>query len=111
MNTMQLSCFVEVAARAERRLKHKQRPSSQQLRIGVHDGLEAQLIASTLKRMNAEAEGFDPVIRMAPMSALRSRSRAPALHLPSKQASPPGRFRRCAMYSSRASPPSRSACA
>lgn len=53
-------------------MKHKQRLSSLQLRIGVHDGLEAQLIASTLKRMNAEAEGFDPVIRMAPMSALRS---------------------------------------
>lgn len=64
--------ILDLAARAERRLKHKQRPSSQQLRIGVHDGLEAQLIASTLKRMNAEAEGFDPVIRMAPMSALRS---------------------------------------
>lgn len=64
--------ILDLAARAERRLKHKQRPSSQQLRIGVHDGLEAQLIASALKRMNAEVEGFDPVIRMAPMSALRS---------------------------------------
>ena len=65
--------ILDLAARAERRLKHKQRPSSLQLRIGVHDGLEAQLFfASALKRMNAEAEGFDPVIRMAPMSALRS---------------------------------------
>lgn len=65
--------ILDLAARAERRLKHKQRPSSLQLRIGVHDGLEAQLFfASALKRMNAEVEGFDPVIRMAPMSALRS---------------------------------------
>lgn len=64
--------ILDLAARAERRLKHKQRPSSLQLRIGVHDGLEAQLFTSTLKRMNAEVEGFDPVIRMAPMSALRS---------------------------------------
>lgn len=64
--------ILDLAARAERRLKHKQRPSSLPLRIGVHDGLEAQLFASALKRMNAEVEGFDPVIRMAPMSALRS---------------------------------------
>lgn len=65
--------ILDLAARAERRLKHKQRLSSLQLRIGVHDGLEAQLFfASALKRMNAEVEGFDPVIRMAPMSALRS---------------------------------------
>lgn len=35
--------ILDLAARAERRLKHKQRPSSLLLRIGVHDGLEAQL--------------------------------------------------------------------
>lgn len=64
--------ILDLAARAERRLAHKQHAGSQQLRIGVHDGLEAQLIASTLKRMNAEFADFDPVIRMGPMSALRS---------------------------------------
>lgn len=64
--------ILDLAARAERRLAHKQRAGSQQLRIGVHDGLEAQLIASTLKRLNTELAGFDPVIRMGPMSPLRS---------------------------------------
>ena len=64
--------ILDLAARAERRLKHKHRPSSLQLRIGVHDALRRNFFASALKRMNAEVEGFDPAIRMTPMSALRS---------------------------------------
>lgn len=64
--------ILDIAARAERRLAHKQRPSAKQLRIGVHDGLEAQMLASTIRRMRADVEDFDPVVRMAPFSALRS---------------------------------------
>lgn len=64
--------ILELSERAKRRLAQRHRPSSRQLRVGVHDGLEAQMMASTLRRLSEEIEGFDPVVRMAPMSALRS---------------------------------------
>ncbi|WP_288734896.1 LysR family transcriptional regulator [uncultured Enorma sp.] len=61
-----------LAAQAKDRLAHAHRPAKRQLRIGVHDGLEAQIIAPTLRQMMDEFGAFDPVIRMGPSSMLRS---------------------------------------
>ena len=41
------------------------------IKIGVHDGLEGQLVVPALRTLHAADPDFDPVLRMGPASSLR----------------------------------------
>lgn len=62
--------ILELDARAKLQLSQGKTHLANQLRIGVTTGLEAQLIASALACLYNEDNTFDPVVRMAPFSAL-----------------------------------------
>lgn len=62
--------ILELTMRARRNLSGDEAPSSKRLRIGVNDGLEAQLISPVLAALYRDDAEFDPVIRMAPHAAL-----------------------------------------
>lgn len=63
--------MLELAARSRRQLAHGSRHGAHALRIGVHDGLEAQLVAPALRRLRLEDGQLDPVVRMEPDPILR----------------------------------------
>lgn len=62
--------ILDLTARAKRRLAGAEVVSAKTLRIGVNDGIEAQAISPILAELNRRDADFDPVIRMAPHSAL-----------------------------------------
>lgn len=63
--------MLELAARSRRQLAHGPGPGARELRIGVHDGLEAMLVAPALRRLRAEFDRLDPAVRIGPDSVLR----------------------------------------
>lgn len=63
--------MLELDVRSRRQLAHGARPGGRALRIGVHDGLEAQLVAPALGRLRREDASLDPAVRMGPDSELR----------------------------------------
>ncbi len=64
------SDILDLADRARRRIAQGKSPDAHHLGIGVGAGYEAQLFASTIRRMSKEDEAFEPVLRMGPNSAL-----------------------------------------
>ena len=62
--------ILELSERAKRRLAGAEVVSAKTLRIGVNDGIEAQAISPVLAELRRRDADFDPVIRMAPHSAL-----------------------------------------
>ncbi|OUP08934.1 LysR family transcriptional regulator [Collinsella sp. An2] len=64
--------MLDLMARSQRDLAHgRARDISTILKVGVHDGMEAQLIAPVLRALRQELPRFDPVLRMGAESALR----------------------------------------
>lgn len=63
--------IVELANRAKHQVAQGHIPGAHSLRIGVHDGIEARLVSSTLARLHGEDPQFDPELRLGPDSALR----------------------------------------
>lgn len=63
--------IVELASRARRQVAQGRAPGAHGLRIGVHDGIEARLVSSTLARLHGEDPRFDPELRLGPEPALR----------------------------------------
>ncbi len=62
--------ILDLDARAKLQLSQGKVRNSNQLRIGVTTGLEAQLVTSTLACLYEQDNSFDPVLRMGPSSAL-----------------------------------------
>ena len=62
--------ILELSERARRRVAGAEVVSAKTLRIGVNDGIEAQALSPVLADLRRRDEGFDPVIRMGPHSAL-----------------------------------------
>lgn len=56
--------------RARDQISQGRTPDAHALRIGVNDGMEAQLIAAGMGRMHDEDPAFDPQVRIGPRSAL-----------------------------------------
>lgn len=63
--------MLDLAARSRRQLAHGPRHGAHSLGIGVHDGLEAQLVAPALRRLRLEDAALDPAMRMGPDAVLR----------------------------------------
>lgn len=62
--------MLALADQAKRRVARGGARSADTLRIGVTDGMEAQLLAPVMGRIHREDAAFDPVLRMGPYSAL-----------------------------------------
>lgn len=60
----------ELYERACHQISQRQTPDAHILRIGVNNGMEAQLIATSMRRMHDEDSAFDPQVRIGPHSAL-----------------------------------------
>lgn len=64
--------IVDLVERSRRQLARSRKRSATTLRVGVHDGLEAQLMGPALGELNRTEPELDPLVRMAPPSVLRT---------------------------------------
>lgn len=64
--------IVDLVERSKRQVTRGRRQGAHTLKIGVHDGMEARLMAPSLRALRAEVADIDPVVRMAPASVLRT---------------------------------------
>lgn len=62
--------ILELSERARRRVAGAEVVGAKTLRIGVNDGIEAQMLTPVLAELRRRDADFDPVIRMAPHSML-----------------------------------------
>lgn len=62
--------LLELGSRAKRAVVSEEAPGAKRLRIGVSDGVEAQMISPALGRVYRGDRAFDPVLRLGPHSVL-----------------------------------------
>ena len=62
--------ILEMTARAKHAVASEDMPTAQRLRIGVNDGIEAQMISPALRTLHRQDADFEPLLRLAPHSAL-----------------------------------------
>lgn len=82
--------ILELEARGRRMLAHGRRRGDHALRIGVHDGLEARLVAPSLRALRKEVPDLSPLLRMGPSGALREMLRDGAIDVLLEHRDPDG---------------------